>query len=217
MSKKIQRYEGRAITVSFDPGRCIHAGNCVRGLPKVFRAGAKGSWIHPDEASPDALAVLIRTCPSGALTFQRKDGGPEEAKPAVNSITIVENGQLDLHAEMTINGRPEPCYRASLCRCGASKNKPYCDNTHKQIGFTDASRPLQSPLQAVPVDGCLEITALPDGPLLIKGGFEIHDAKGKQIFRADQAALCRCGASGNKPFCDGSHQRIGFKSGEEAA
>jgi len=216
MSQEIQRYEGKAITVSFDPRRCIHAGNCVRGLPKVFRAGAMGPWIHPDEASPDALAVLIRTCPSGALTFQRKDGGPEEAKPAVNSITIVENGQLDVHAEMTINSRPESCFRASLCRCGTSKNKPYCDNTHKEIGFTDAGRPLQSPLQAVPVDGCLEITALADGPLLIKGGLEIRDAEGKQIFHADQAALCRCGASGNKPFCDGSHTQAGFKSGEAA-
>jgi len=217
MSKKIQIYKGRAITVSFDPGRCIHAGNCVRGLPKVFRARTTDPWIHPDEAGPDALAVLIRTCPSGALTFRRKDGGSEEAKPAVNSITIVENGQLDVHAEMTINGRPEPGYRACLCRCGGSKNKPYCDNTHKEIGFTDAGRPLQSALQEVSVHGRLEITALPDGPLLIKGGLEIRNAEGEQIFRADQAALCRCGASANKPFCDGSHQRIGFKSGEEAA
>jgi len=214
MGREIQTYEGERITVSFDPKRCIHAGNCVRGLPKVFRAGEKGPWVHPDAAGPDALAVLIRTCPSGALRFRRRDAGQEEAKPAVNSMTVVENGQLDVHAEMKINGRPEPGYRASLCRCGASKNRPYCDNSHRDSGFVDAGRPPLAAVGEVPVDGCLEITALPDGPLLVRGGFDIRNRDGEQVFRSDQAVLCRCGASRNRPFCDGSHKQIGFSSGE---
>ncbi|MDQ6999537.1 MAG: (4Fe-4S)-binding protein, partial [Mariprofundus sp.] len=87
MSNK-QSYEGSSITVYFDASRCIHSGRCVKGVPDVFRAGAEGPWIFPDAASADDIAALCNTCPSGALSFHRTDGGAEEASPEINTISV---------------------------------------------------------------------------------------------------------------------------------
>lgn len=211
MSKK-QTYKGKHITVHFDTKRCIHAGNCVRGLPKVFRAGVEGPWVFPDEADAGEIAALIRTCPSGALTYLRNGEAEEEMAPQINSITVEADGPLRLHADFYLNGKKSEEFRATLCRCGASKNKPYCDNAHKDIGFSDAGQCQAGNLEIEPGKGSLMITTLPDGPLLIEGPCEIHDADGKIAHRSEKAALCRCGNSSNKPYCDGSHAVIGFKS-----
>lgn len=57
------------------------------------------------------------------------------------------------------------------------------------------------------------VTLLTNGPLMVKGEVEVKDAEGRTIpAKGDAVYLCRCGASGNKPFCDGGHKRIGFKS-----
>ena len=129
MSDKIQVYEGKNITVHFEARRCIHSGKCVHGLPAVFRANVKGSWIDPDAADADTLAALIHTCPSGALSYRRGDGKAEEVAPAINVITIEKNGPLVVHADFSLNGEKAECFRATLCRCGASKNKPFTLNT----------------------------------------------------------------------------------------
>ncbi|MGD9892711.1 MAG: (4Fe-4S)-binding protein [Dehalococcoidia bacterium] len=63
------------IAVTWEPTYCIHAQNCVRGLPTVFNWEDR-PWIHPDAASPDKIAQVIMTCPSGALHFRRLDDGP---------------------------------------------------------------------------------------------------------------------------------------------
>ncbi len=209
---KVQKYAGRKITVCFDPGRCIHVGNCVRGLPGVFRANVSGPWIDPDAADAGELAALIETCPSGALTYRRTDKGAEEAAPGRNSITIVADGPLNVHADMDINGRPEPGYRTALCRCGASGNRPYCDGSHTDAGFCDNGLAVAGNTAAEPGSGRLHISTVPDGPLLLDGPCEIHSADGRLIGRTGEGALCRCGASGNKPYCDGSHAAIGFKA-----
>jgi uncharacterized Fe-S cluster protein YjdI len=76
MQKRLQTYETPAITVTFDPNRCIHAGDCVRGLPAVFDIRRK-RWVRPELASPDEVATQVARCPSGALQFHRPtdDGG----------------------------------------------------------------------------------------------------------------------------------------------
>jgi uncharacterized Fe-S cluster protein YjdI len=65
---RLQAYEGSDFTVTFDPGVCIHAGRCVRGLPAVFDVRRK-RWIDVDAASSDAIAAQVGRCPSGALQF----------------------------------------------------------------------------------------------------------------------------------------------------
>ena len=167
----------------------------------------------------------------------------------------------------------------ALCRCGASKNKPFCDGTHTEIGFTGAKereetypvkefvggeltvvddigicchagecvdgapeaffawdgderitkpdaetkeriietiRKCPSGSLAYKVDGELldeffseaEIFISKDGPLHVRGGVELT---GAEVASKNHYTLCRCGASKNKPFCDGAHKEAGFE------
>ena len=73
-----ERVTGQALTIQFDGQKCIHSRNCVLSLPQVFRANVEGPWIHPDAASPDAVAALAARCPSGAIVVERHDGVPDE-------------------------------------------------------------------------------------------------------------------------------------------
>ena len=100
--------------------------------------------------------------------------------------------------------------RMALCRCGASQNKPFCDRSHRKVGFRDdaALRGADSPPVAVG-GGLLTIRARPNGPLMVTGPLTIVGTNGREAF-AESTFLCRCGASGNKPYCDGTHKRIGF-------
>jgi CDGSH-type Zn-finger protein/uncharacterized Fe-S cluster protein YjdI len=210
MAKKT--YEGEDINVSFDGRLCIHARECVTGQPGVFQANAPGPWIHPNEASAEAIAQVAHNCPSGAITYERKDGGPQESAPAVNRVKIKENGPLAFNAELSLDGEPIG-YRATLCRCGASKNKPYCDGAHTAAEFTATGEPPSVEPPTLDVrDGALEITQVADGPLLANGPLEIMSGTGRAVNRTTKTALCRCGASANKPYCDGSHTGIGFST-----
>jgi CDGSH-type Zn-finger protein len=208
---KIQEYEGKDITVFFNAARCIHSGNCVRGLPGVFRANVKGPWIDPDACDAETLAKLIETCPSGALAFDLRNGLPEQ-KPACNTITIQADGPIVVHADFTLNGEKQHSCRATLCRCGASKNRPYCDGGHKQAGFSDAGNVQPFNADAELPHGQLSITTVKNGPLLLEGPHRICNGKGETARIDSKIGLCRCGASMNKPYCDGSHAAIGFQA-----
>ncbi|ATX82612.1 putative Fe-S cluster protein YjdI [Mariprofundus ferrinatatus] len=208
MSKQ-QRYEGHAITVCFDASRCIHSGKCVQGLPDVFRPDVKGQWIYPDAADVTALAQLIATCPSGALRYERKEGDNEQA-PEANSVTVEANGPLHIRADFTINGEGQDSPRATLCRCGASKNKPWCDGAHNEAGFNDAGEVPPFNPDEEPQAGKLDIKPLRNGPLYLVGPHTICDSSGKPARVCGKSAMCRCGASKSKPYCDGSHAAIGF-------
>jgi CDGSH-type Zn-finger protein/uncharacterized Fe-S cluster protein YjdI len=212
MSGKAQEYRGEKITIRFDGSKCIHSRNCVLGLPGVFVANAEGPWIRPDNASAEDIAALAQTCPSGAITYERHDGGPAERPPEVNVIRVLENGPLAIRADLRIAGA-EPAHRTTLCRCGASNTKPYCDGSHVAAGFEASGEPATGSVD--PLDergGELQITPFPDGPLGVKGNVEICAGTGRAISRTRSTALCRCGHSDNKPYCDGSHRKVGFKA-----
>src|SRR6056297_3317510 len=87
MDEDVHQYDGEDITVRYDVERCIHARECVHGLPAVFDP-EKTPWIEPDQAEPDDLADVITRCPTGALHFERTDGGPAEETPEENVITV---------------------------------------------------------------------------------------------------------------------------------
>jgi len=106
----------------------------------------------------------------------------------------------------------EPTGRTALCRCGASRLMPRCDNSHREVGFCDAGLASLSMPSAALDEGTLSINTLVDGPLLIEGPFTLIDGKGEVVCKSGKAALCRCGASKMKPYCDGSHDRIGFRA-----
>ncbi len=203
-----QSYSGASITVTFDGARCIHARRCVLGLPGVFQPGAPGGWINPDGASAEEIGALVRQCPSGALTFA--DTSSDEAAPARSTIRLHENGPLEVRADLALAGEPAPPRRV-LCRCGASRRKPYCDGSHRAAGFQATGEPAAAESMDDAARGPLAITPAPSGPLLVQGPVEIIAGSGRALARTSKAALCRCGASKNKPYCDGSHRSIGFE------
>jgi CDGSH-type Zn-finger protein/uncharacterized Fe-S cluster protein YjdI len=203
---------GTALTIHFEAKRCIHARFCVTGLPGVFKANVQGPWIDPDAASTEALVGVAHACPSGAIRYQRHDGGPEEAPPPVNLARIRENGPYAVHADIELAGHGAMT-RATLCRCGASRNKPFCDGSHNDAGFTATGEPATRPSDPLdPRGGPLTITPQTDGPLVVRGPLEICAGTGRTVDRVTSARLCRCGGSATKPFCDGSHAKIGFRS-----
>jgi CDGSH-type Zn-finger protein/uncharacterized Fe-S cluster protein YjdI len=206
------RYPGKSITIVNYDGRCIHSRNCVLQRPEVFIANAPGAWIAADAAAPEATVATILCCPSGALAFERHDGGGAESAPPVNVVRVRENGPLEFHAALDVAGVTEH-FRATLCRCGESHNKPYCDGSHVASRFQASGEPPTQDSTPLAVrNGALKVTPAPNGPLLLQGSAEICSGTGRTITRTQKAALCRCGASANKPFCDGSHQRVGFSA-----
>ena len=103
-------------------------------------------------------------------------------------------------------------YRAALCRCGKSKNKPFCDNSHEEDGFKDYGAVGEMGSDDAGTGGTLKISFAENGPILASGNFCITASSGRRAWHGERAALCRCGASKNKPFCDGEHKKIGFTS-----
>jgi CDGSH-type Zn-finger protein len=182
----------------------------VLDAPSVFKANTPGEWICPDTVSAEALVGVALSCPSGAIRFVRHDGGAEEAVPAVNQLRIRENGPYAVHAALQIGGQPDG-FRATLCRCGLSGNKPWCDGSHVAAAFTASGEPKSSAVEPLAVrDGVLQVTPLRNGPLEVNGNLEICAGTGRTVARVTEARLCRCGQSRNKPFCDLSHVAAGF-------
>jgi CDGSH-type Zn-finger protein/uncharacterized Fe-S cluster protein YjdI len=208
----VEYIEGHDLTLVYEGKKCIHARFCVTGAPKVFLANVKGPWISPDAIEVDRLVEISHACPSGAIRYQRKDGKHDETAPQVNLIAVREAGPYAVRADIRLNGEPAG-FRATLCRCGASKNKPFCDGSHHEVEFTASGEPATGKADMLAVrDGPLAIDPQLDGPLQVRGNLEITSGTGRVVSRVTQTRLCRCGHSSNKPFCDNSHVRVGFKS-----
>ena len=215
MSSKIRRYTSDDIDVTYDVIKCIHAAECVRGLPAVFNT-QKRPWVQPVNANADTVAEVVLRCPSGALHYERNDGGAAESIPGQNSISPEVDGPLyvkgNIRIQTAVGELDYRDTRLALCRCGASENKPYCDRSHLRIEFRDEgkieAKEVKTESEGEP--GLLTITTVPNGPLRLRGSFEIISADGQAQFRGTKAILCRCGKSGSKPFCDSTHKKIGF-------
>lgn len=207
----IEEVEGEKLTVIYEGKRCIHARHCVTWGPNVFLANVRGPWIHPDAMDAERVAEIAHVCPSGAIRYRRKDGRPEESAPLVNLVSVREAGPYAFRGDLRIDGQPAG-FRATLCRCGASKNKPFCDSSHHDVNFEASGEPITwDQTQMLPVrNGPLEIDPQINGPLQVRGNLEITSGTGRMVARVTNVRLCRCGASRNKPFCDNSHMRIGF-------
>lgn len=212
---EIFTYPGKDTDVHWNGRLCIHIGECGRAKGELFINGRQ-PWCQPDLATRKEVEEVVQRCPTGALTYQHKDGANTEQAAAENTIHVAYNGPLYFKGDLDIEGAPDDTnalkFRAALCRCGQSKNKPFCDNSHEDAGFKDygAVGETGDGLQAS--GGALNVTPLQDGPLLIKGNVTITSGNGRKAWQGKETALCRCGASQNKPFCDGKHKEVGFKS-----
>lgn len=209
----IYRYPGEDIEVTWDQRLCIHIGECGRAQGELFVGGRK-PWCQPDLASSEEVVDVVERCPTGALTYRSKDGRLQETPANKNTVVVSYNGPLFVRGDLEVDGATEDMmgvkYRTALCRCGQSAQKPFCDNSHERTGFQDYGAVGEIGQELTQTGGKLEIKPAKNGPLLLSGNLTIMASSGREAWKGTNTALCRCGASKNKPFCDGSHQEVGF-------
>ena len=136
-----------------------------------------------------------------------------------NTIQPQENGPLLVEGDVEVFGADgtsiKKASRMWLCRCGQSANKPFCDGTHKKTGFADGAQVSSEYFVKKPEHGTpgssMRLTLRTNGPIGCFGKVRIAGHDGS-AWDGDQANLCRCGQSKNKPFCDGSHRDAGFEA-----
>jgi uncharacterized Fe-S cluster protein YjdI len=131
-----REYATDEIVVEWHPTLCFHSQNCVNALPQVFDSSRR-PWIDVNAASAEEIEDAVDACPSAALRIRRLRGASRptpteiEVKPSANGPLLVR-GRIRV---LLPDGTTEELQRAAFCRCGQSGNKPFCDGTHREIGF----------------------------------------------------------------------------------
>lgn len=227
MNRRLRTYESDDVKVTYDPRRCIHSAECVRGLRQVFDPD-RVPWIDPERAEADAVAQVVERCPTGALHYRRNDGGPGESPDTENVARLGPDGPVYVRGRIRIelpDGGVLDETRVAFCRCGASKDKPFCDGSHEEAGFYDPGAieggrlvPLEELTDGTASDaetgsdaGVVTFRGAPNGPLLARGPLRVEGTDGSGS-TGHKGALCRCGHSSTRPFCDGSHRDSGFEA-----
>jgi len=136
---RVKDYTGRDIVIHDNRGVCAHDGACVRSLPAVFNTERR-PWINPDGAGVKAIIETVEKCPSGALSYSIGSRRYRDLD-RVAAIRAAKNGPLEMTGFIALvddqGSEPESKEHCTLCRCGESSNRPFCDGTHGDIGFDD--------------------------------------------------------------------------------
>lgn len=131
-------YSNGQIDILWEPGLCIHFAACIRGSQRAFNPRRR-PWVDVEAESPETLAEIVARCPTGALHARWPDGHAPETSPEPLTITPTLDGPLFIHGNVLVRDRQGNAVRRdvrmALCRCGQSKNKPFCDNSHYETGF----------------------------------------------------------------------------------
>ncbi len=135
---KVKTYPGEDIIIYDNRGVCSHDGSCVDRLPAVFDKDRK-PWIKPDAASVTEIIKTIEHCPSGALSYGFGERRYQEWGQDTPAITTSKDGPLKVTGGVLLKDdggcQPECKEHYTLCRCGGSHNKPFCDGDHLDNGF----------------------------------------------------------------------------------
>jgi len=136
---QVDTYRGVGITIHDNRSLCAHAGRCTDGLPATFRIDQE-PFVDPDADPVARIVEIVGKCPSGALAFTLHDAAAEAARPDPAPMIVVTPGpyavvgRIDIDQPRNAGASPVRC---TLCRCGASRNKPFCDGSHWDIDFRD--------------------------------------------------------------------------------
>lgn len=137
--KLVKRYTNGELTVVWQPDLCIHSTVCFRGLPQVFDP-SKRPWVAIGAEPTQVIRDQVGRCPSGALTAFMNGDVPESAA-ADNEVKVevTPNGPLLVHGNLVVRtaggGETHKSQVTAFCRCGQSKNKPFCDGSHVGARF----------------------------------------------------------------------------------
>ena len=134
--------EGKRVTIAYTPVLCSHAGSCQRLASDVFNP-KRDPWVEPSADRLEAIEAVMAACPSGALSLSLDDGPFAHTTGNEVTLSVEAHGpyrvaNMPLEAPFNIAGASHNKY--VLCRCGQSKNKPFCDGTHYDLGWHDGRR-----------------------------------------------------------------------------
>ncbi len=145
MKNTKKEYSNGEITVVYQADLCIHSGECAKGLASVFKPGEQ-PWIKIDAASKEEIMLQVQKCPTKALSFYINIPETEsnEEPIAIESglkVKVLSKGPLMIEGPITLinsNGQREiKLGETFFCRCGSSRNKPFCDGSHNDVNFED--------------------------------------------------------------------------------
>jgi CDGSH-type Zn-finger protein len=165
--------------------------------------------------SGDNLTTSARALDRWFKERQKTQGAPRLLE--VPNETLVSNaGPLQITGNITLvheDGSVQYANHLSLCRCGRSKSKPTCDHSHVEAEFLHSGKIHEvSEIAASERPSKITVSCIKDGPITFRGRMRLHNQFGQECVKM-RGSLCRCGQSASKPFCDGSHSRVGFKTG----
>lgn len=163
-----RQYTNGEITVFWKPSKCIHATTCFRELIEVFNPGRR-PWVNMDGAPSRKIIEVVKKCPTQALewkynkdmdeqsleanvtskdevtpeTLTRQNISPEQDLHKTARVKVMKNGPIVVDGHFEVSGADGSKLRSvvmtSFCRCGGSKSMPFCDGTHRKIGFIDTN------------------------------------------------------------------------------
>jgi uncharacterized Fe-S cluster protein YjdI len=131
-----KHYSNGEITVVWKPRQCMHSGICFAGLGKVFNPKRR-PWVDVSQATTEEIVAQVNECPSGALSILEASSTTEVSAERI--VEVSPNGPLLVYGNVAVK-RPDGTTThhnkvTAFCRCGNSANKPFCDGTHRKVGF----------------------------------------------------------------------------------
>jgi len=170
---------------------------------------------HAQSEQKENLTTSARALDRWFKERQKNQGAPR-LLDVPNEALVSNGGPIQLTGNITLvreDGTVQYANHLALCRCGSSNSKPVCDGQHLEREFLNPGKITQaSEIPASSRPSKITISCIKDGPITFRGRLRLHNQFGQECVKM-RGSLCRCGQSANKPFCDGSHERTGFKTG----